>query len=90
MITRPGAGPTPSLTFLAHAVVVALVVEASVVRLALVLSQVAAGTCNNRTTQSPRGTNRCESVPQKIETLVFCEGKLFDIPSGSFESELSD
>lgn len=57
MITWPCAGPAPSLTFLTHAVIIALVVEASVVRLTLVLSQVTAGTCNNRTTRSRGGTN---------------------------------
>lgn len=36
----------PSLTFLAHAVIIAFVVEASVVRFTLVLSQVATGTFN--------------------------------------------
>lgn len=40
----PAQNWSPSLTFLAHAVIVAFVVQASVVRFTLVLSQVTTGT----------------------------------------------
>lgn len=59
----------PSLTFLAHAVVVAFVVEAPVVRFTLVLSQVATGTFN----KEPRG----QSGEKKTNMKALCQRKSF-------------
>lgn len=59
----------PSLTFLTHAVIVAFVVEASVVRFTLVLSQVATGTFN----KEPRDHRKWKKTNMK----AFCQRKSF-------------